>query len=158
MVIVHIRLSSEVLPVMSINTPFFIMIFAPWAPYRLKVEHVEVSIFRFYKVQQINCDFILRVSKGTHLSIFTIVHVIWISLAEFTFILLWMIKLLDSIMCLQAIFSTSVNTLIMILRICYFRAHFTGVRPQSSSSIFFDIMIEKASLWVMTWNILIVMI
>lgn len=120
----NLRFPTKVLPIMSINTPFFIMIVAPRAPYRLEVKHIEVWILRLDLVQEINCDFVFRMGKSTHFSIFTVLHIVWVGLAKLTLVLFRMVKFFNSVMRLQARFASAINTHIVILTVRNFRAHF----------------------------------
>jgi hypothetical protein len=70
-----VRLSSEILPVMSIVTLCFVMFFIKGTPFSLKVEHIEVSIF----LHEMNnsCLYVShRMSKGAIVSVFTVVEIL----------------------------------------------------------------------------------
>lgn len=58
-VVEQIGLPSEILPIMSVDTGFFIMVLAPWAPNSLKVEHVEIRVHWVHLVEELDGDFIL---------------------------------------------------------------------------------------------------
>ena len=60
-------LATEVLPVVGILTLFSIVAFGvivEWAPYCLKVEHVEVYVF-LHQVEHVNAQFLICVGEGT---------------------------------------------------------------------------------------------
>lgn len=101
----NVWFSSQVLPVVSIDTSFLVMVFTPGTPDRLKIKHVEVSVFRLNRVQQVDSNFFLRVSEGTHLSVLAIFHVVRIVLTELGLVLFRVIKLLYSVVCLEAAFA-----------------------------------------------------
>ena len=42
------RLPSEILPVVSIDALGFVMFVVEWAPLRLKVEHVKLTVARHF--------------------------------------------------------------------------------------------------------------
>lgn len=63
-ILVNLRFAPEVLPVVGINTHFFVMVVVPRAPLRLKIEHVELSVLGLIRVQQFDRDFVFGVGKG----------------------------------------------------------------------------------------------
>jgi len=116
LVIVDMWFAPQILPVMSIHATFFIMIFTPWAPNCLKVEHIKVRTFGFNIVKEVDCYFFLRMSKGTHFSIITVDHIVRVCLAKLTFVFLRVIELFDSIVSLKTVVSEA--TLIVISSTC----------------------------------------
>ena len=152
------RFSPQILPIMSINTVFLVMVMAPRAPLGFKVEHVKVLILGLHLVQQVNSDFIFRVSKCAHLSILTILHVIWISLTKLGLILLRMVKLFNSVMRFGTLLPVA-HALVVSVRARNLLAHLTGVGGRNSSPILLVVMVVKAPLWVMqTLRILILVL
>ena len=147
LIIVHLWFSPQVLPVVSVDTIFLVMVLTPWTPCRLKVKDVKVWILWLHQVKQIDCYLLLRVRKSTHLAIFTIFHIMWISLAELTFILFWMVELLDPIVRLEALLTIG-YTLVMSGTWSDLAAHLTGIGAKSASPILLVIVIEKASFWI----------
>lgn len=119
----YLRLAAKVLPVVSIDTPFFVMVVAPRAPYRLEVEHIEVWILRLDLMQEVNCNFVFGMGEGAHLSIFTVLHIMWVGLAEFALVFFRVVKFLDSIMGLQARFASAIDAGVMILTVRNFWTH-----------------------------------
>ena len=119
----YLRLAAKVLPVVSIDTPFFIMIVAPRAPYRLEVEHVEIWILWLDLMQEVDCDFVFGMGEGAHLSVFTVLHIMWVGLAEFALVFFRMVKFFNSIMGLQARFTSAIDARVVILTVCNFWAH-----------------------------------
>lgn len=97
LILKDMRLSSEVLPVMSVDTGIpGVVCIAVRAPNSLEVEHVEVRIHLEF-AQQIHCHLLLSMSECTHVSIVTRLNLVRIRGAELDFVLLWMIELLDSV-------------------------------------------------------------
>ena len=81
------------------------MVLAPWTPGGLKIEYVEVRVFRLYQVQQINCYLLFGVCKCTHLAILTILHVMRVCLAELALVFFRVVELLHPVMRSQALLS-----------------------------------------------------
>ena len=127
---------------MCINTVFLVMVLAPRTPCSLEVKDVKIRILRLYLMQQVNRDLILGVCKCAHLAILAVFHLVWVCLAKLGFVLLGMIKLLHSVMCLQAWFPLR-NALIVSRARCYFWAHLACVAAKGPSAVFFVIVIVK---------------
>jgi hypothetical protein len=85
---------------MCVNTIFLVVILAPWTPGSFEVENVEIGVFGLHLVQEVDRDFVLGVSKSTHLTVLAILHLVRICLAKLTFIFFGMVKLFDSVVCL----------------------------------------------------------
>lgn len=97
-ILIDMRLASEVLPVVSIDAEVSGMgCIAVGTPNCLKVKHVKVRIFLEF-VQEIDGDFFFRMCEGTHVTIVTALHLVWVSLTELDLILLRVIKFFHSIM------------------------------------------------------------
>ena len=150
LVVVQLWLSSQVLPVVCVNTHFFVVILAPWTPGCFEVENVKIWVFGLHLVQHVDGDFILGVSKSTHFSVLAILHVVRVGLTKLTFIFFGVVEFFDSIVSLETGIAIR-NALIVRCSTCNFWTHLTCMRSQSSSSIFFVIMIIKTSLRIMLW-------
>ena len=74
-------------------------------------------------MQEVNCDFVFGMVKGAHLSIFTVLHIMWVGLAEFALVLLRVVKFFNSIMGLQARFTSAIDAGVVILAVRDFWAH-----------------------------------
>lgn len=120
----YLRFPAKVLPVMSIDTTFFIVVVAPGTPHRLEVKHIEIRILWLNLVQEVDCDFVFRMGKGTHLSVLTVLHIMWVGLTELALVLFRMVKFFNSVMGLQTCFASAIDTHIVILTVRDFRAHF----------------------------------
>lgn len=95
-----VRFTPEILPIMSVYTLFSPVLFVTRrTPNCFKVEHVEVSV-SFHLVYLIDCQFILVMSKGTHITIVALMKLIWVFLTELSFILFRVIEFFHSIMSL----------------------------------------------------------
>lgn len=149
----YLRFPAKVLPVMSIDTPFFIVVVAPRTPHRLEVKHIEIWILGLNLVQEVDCDFVFGMGEGTHLSVFTVLHIMWVGLAELALVLFRMVKFFNSVMGLQTRFASTIDTHIVILTVRDFWAHFWSIGAKSPSSILFEIMVKEASLWVVWLHI-----
>ena len=101
-VVENVWFSSIVLPIVSVDTLSFVMLFIEWAPFSFKIKHVEIFIF-FHLVNQSHLEFFGTVSKWTIITIVALAKVFWILCTIFWFILLWMINALNSIVWLKAI-------------------------------------------------------
>ena len=154
LIIINMRFSSKILPIVRINTRLLIMIIAPWAPCSFKVKYVEIWILRLHLVEQINCNFIFWMCECAHLPIFTTLHVIWIRLTKLALIFLRMVEFLHSIVCFETLLSEW-EALIMSGGAGYLWAHLACIRAKLSASIFFEIVIEETSLRVVLWLALV---
>ena len=105
-VIECVRLSPEVLPVVSINACVTSMLsITIGTPNCFEMEHVKISVIVrrilrrcFTKLmKQVHCYFLLRMSEGTHISIVAGSNLRGIALTEFHLILLWVIKFFYSV-------------------------------------------------------------
>lgn len=70
----NVRLSSKVLPVVSIDTLSLIVLFIEWAPFCLKVKHIKISIF-FHLMNKSGFEFFRIMSERTIVTIFTFVEI-----------------------------------------------------------------------------------
>lgn len=77
-IVKDMRFTSEILPIMSINAriPGMISI-TVWTPDCFEMKHVEISVL-LELIQQVNSDFIFRVSESTHVSIVARLYLIGI--------------------------------------------------------------------------------
>ena len=92
----NIRFAPKVLPIVSINTLWFIMIFVKWTPFSFEIEHVKVSIhFHFMNKPclQLHCT----MCKWTIISIFTLIYVLGIFCTIPWFVLFWVIHTFNTI-------------------------------------------------------------
>lgn len=143
-VIIKLRFSSEVLPIMWKYTLVSLMIcFIIRTPNCFKMKHIEIWIFDKF-VYKLYWDFRGWMCKWAILTIFTFSSVVNIGWTKFRFIFIRMIKLLDSIMR----FLTSI-TVWTFLSSDSERADFWLVRTKSSSLILLLIMIIRTSLEIM---------
>ena len=142
---------------MSVYAILFVMIIRPRAPCCLEIEDIEVWIFRLHMVKQIYSDLIFRVSESAHFSIFAIVHVTWIRLAELALVLLRMVEFLNPVMGFQALLPIW-DALIMCGTAGDLVAHLACVRAECPSPVFFEIMVVKAPLGVVLMLILITLV
>jgi hypothetical protein len=140
-------LAPQILPVVSVHTALFVVILAPWTPNSFEVKHVEIRIFRLDVVKEVNRDLVLRVGKGAHLSIFAVVHFVWICLTKLTLVLFRMIKLFNSVVSFQAFFSVA-QALEIVLLAGDLWAHLTGVCSKLSPFVFLKIVVVEAPLWI----------
>lgn len=133
---IQLGLPSEILPVMRIDTRISDMFgLIVRAPYRLKVEHVEVKIF-LELINQLYWYLRFWVCKWTIIPIFTLTCTIYVRRTEFRFILIRVIELFYSVMSFCA--KISIGTLFSL---CNVLAHFRLISSQRSSLIFLLIMI-----------------
>ena len=147
LIVVYRWLPSQVLPVVSVHTCFFVVVLTPRAPGSLEVEDVKVWVTRVNFVEEVYSYLIFAVSKCTDLTVLTIFHVIWISLTKLAFVLFGVIKFFDPIVRLEATL-TKVYTFIMQLTVSNIRTHFRCICPKGSSPILLEIVIKEAPLWV----------
>jgi hypothetical protein len=125
-IVVKLGFSSQVLPVVCVDTVFFVVILAPWTPGGFEVENVEIGVFRLHLVEEVDGDFVLGVSKSTHLSVLTILHLVGVCLAKFTFVFLGVVELFDSVVSFETGFAIR-NALIVRCSTCNFRTHLTNI-------------------------------
>lgn len=94
------RPSSEVLEVMRVYTLRLVMLVVVWAPLRLEVEYIEVEVRILWEqvMDQAHFDVVDRVSEGTILSILALLHLGGVTVAELSFVLVLVVKPLDSVM------------------------------------------------------------
>lgn len=62
LILEDVRLSSEILPIMSVNTLCLVMFFVEWAPLRLEIEHIEIGVL-FHLMDQSRFEIFGAVSK-----------------------------------------------------------------------------------------------
>lgn len=146
-VLIDVWLASEVLPVVGVDTALLIVVLAPRTPNRLEVKHVEVRVFRFHGVKQINGNFVFGVSECADFAVVAVMHLIWVRLAKLALVFLRMVELLDSVVGLEALFSMAKTLVVGVARL-NLRTHFAGVGTQLSASVFFEIVVVKTTLWV----------
>ena len=121
------RLSSEVLPVMGVDTGVpRVTGITVRTPHRLEMEDVEVSIF-IELVQLIHRQLILRVSKCTHVPVVAWFHFVWVSLAKLDLILLGVVELFDPVMGLRT--AVPHRAFVVRLTVNHVRTDLAGVSP-----------------------------
>ena len=126
---VKVRLSSEILPVVSKYTiALFMILFWVWTPHSLIVETVKVRIL-FELVNQINRNLFITMSKRTVLAIFALVS--HFSLTELGSVFVWVIEFFDS--CVTIYTSIPLSTLFLF---SYVTAKFRLVVSRWSSPVF----------------------
>lgn len=138
--------SAKVLPIMGIDTDFTVMIILTIrAPNGLEVEHVEIHINNVL-FDQFNRKFTFIVRKGTVFLIFTRrgPH-LEIGRAELGLILVWMIKLLDTVM--GPLTVVALRTVLIFSD--HVRTDFRLVCSKRPSSVLIKVMIVWTALQVM---------
>ena len=140
-------LSSQILPVVGVNTSFFVMVVAPGAPCCLKIKHIKVLVFRLDFMKEINGDLVFRVGKSTHLAVLTILHVFWVGLTKLGLVFFWMVEFLNTVVCFEATLTVG-YALIMSSTVGNFGTHFTRVGAELSTTILFEVMEMEASFWI----------
>lgn len=102
-IIVQLWFPPQVLPVVRVDAPLFVMIVAPRAPGSFEIEHIKVSVHRLDLMNQINRDLVFRMREGAHLTILTVFHIVRVGLAKLTFVFFRMVEFFNSIMGLEAL-------------------------------------------------------
>lgn len=147
-VLVKLGLSSEVLPVMCINTYVTLMLtFVIGTPYRFEMEHIEIYIL-LKLIYELHWDFSFWMGKWTVFSILTFTCAINIWWAKLGFILIRMVEFFNSIMSLLA--CVTIRT---ILTFSSKLTHFRLVYAERSPLIFLLIVIVRTSFQVMAIGI-----
>jgi hypothetical protein len=59
LIVVQLRFSAQVLPVVGVDTIFFVVVLAPWAPRSFEVKNVKIRIFRLHLMEQVYRDFFI---------------------------------------------------------------------------------------------------
>lgn len=113
-VVVDVWFSSQVLPVVGVDTVLFVVILAPRAPRSLEVKDVEVGIAWFHFVEQVDCDLVLAMGKCTQLSVLAVLHVVGVRLTKLAFVFLGMIEFLDPVVGSQTVIP-KINAFVMKL-------------------------------------------
>lgn len=90
------RLTSKVLPVMSVVTLSFVMFFVKRTPFCLEIELIKISIF-LHKVNYPSLYVSLRMRKRAVLSILTVSQLLWELSTKFGLVLFNVIKSFDSV-------------------------------------------------------------
>lgn len=57
-IFVNVRFSPQVLPIVSVDAALLVVILAPGTPNCFEVKNVEIGVFGFHGVQQVNSDFV----------------------------------------------------------------------------------------------------
>jgi hypothetical protein len=96
-VIKDVRLSSKILPVMSIVALSFVMFLVEWAPLSLEIEHVEVCVFK-HEVDYSGFYIFKRVSEWTEVTILTGCYMLRKFGAKFGFIFFNVVESFNSVM------------------------------------------------------------
>ena len=92
----YLRLSSEVLPVMSVLTHSLVVLLIIRAPFSLEVIQIEVRIF-VHLMNKTSLDLPRRMSEWAELSIFTSIKVLGVSGTETGLVFLYMVESFHSI-------------------------------------------------------------
>lgn len=137
-VLVKLRFASEVLPVVGKHAHISLMLcFVVGTPHRLEVEHVEVCI-SFELVYQFHRYLWRWVRKRTILPILALIRLVYVGRAEFGFVLVWVVKLLNPVVG----FLTGIP-LLAFLSFSHVRAHFWLVGSQRASLILFLVVVIR---------------
>jgi hypothetical protein len=92
-----VRLASEVLPVVGIDTCISLVLFVTeGTPYRLEMEQVKVYI-PLHILEHADRQLRVVVRKGANVAVVALIDFVGVVLAEFSFILLWMVKVLNTV-------------------------------------------------------------
>jgi len=88
-----IRFSSEILKIVSVHALSFVVFMVVRAPFGFEKENVKVEIrmVRQQVMDQAHFDVFYRMSERTIVSIFTTSYFIWITVAEFSLIFIFVI-------------------------------------------------------------------
>lgn len=99
-VLIKLRLSPKVLPVVCIHTNISLMLtFIVRAPYWLEMEHIEVYVFGKL-INEFHWNFCFWMSEWAIFSILAFIITINIGWAKFSFVFVWMVELFYSVMSL----------------------------------------------------------
>lgn len=101
LIIVILRFTPVILPIMCKRASRFIMTCIIRTPNSFKMVNIKLSVSGNF-VNQVNFDVLIIMCKTTKLSIIAILKLIWIKSTKFSFIFFRMIQLLNSIMRKQA--------------------------------------------------------
>ena len=130
------RLSSIVLPIVSIHTYItFMIIFSIWTPYCLKVKDIKVHI-RFKFFNEFHRQFTLGMGKWAKLSILTFWVPIQVRRTELCFVFVRMVELLYSVVSL--ITGILIRAFLVVFDI---PTLFGLIKTQRSSSVLLIVMI-----------------
>lgn len=102
LILIDMGWSSEVLPVMRVDAGISLMLLIrSGAPNCFEVEQIKIYV-ALKILKQVYRQFRFVVSKGTNIAIFTLIYPVWVILTEFGLIFLRMIKVLNTVMSLNA--------------------------------------------------------
>ena len=113
------RFSSEILPIMSVDTLCFIMFVIQRTPFCFEIVHVKVGI-PGHQVNQPSFYIQVSVRERTKVAILAILRVLLC--AVLCFILFYMIQSFNSVVCINAPFSSNWADFIILLLITHVRA------------------------------------
>ena len=98
LVTIFLWFSSQVLPIVCVDALLLVMLEGKRTPGGLEIEHVEVCVLR-HQVQEVDRQLAFVMCECAEQStILTRVEVVRVRLTEFGLVLLWVVKLFDSIM------------------------------------------------------------
>jgi hypothetical protein len=105
------------------------------------VEQIEVRrVTLLILVEQVDCDFILRVGEGAHVPVVAGLYAVRVGLAELDLVLLWMVKFLHTVV--------GAGTCILECAIMLLRANFRRIGPEGPPPVLLRLMEEEALLRV----------
>lgn len=147
-IIIKLRFSSEILPIMWENALISLMIcLIVRTPNSFKMKHIKVRIL-FKSINEFYWNLSCWVGKWAVLSIFAFSSPINIRRAKFGFVFIRMIEFFDPIMRFRASFS--IRAFFTFYSI---RAHFGLVRTKRPPLVLFLIMVKRASFQIMTTRV-----
>ena len=148
LVSIVLRLATEILPIVSIDAQFLIVVIGERTPGCFEVKHIEVGI-RLHSMQQIYRQLLLGMGEcAKQRPILTRVDMIRIALTKLRLVLLWMIKLLHSVM--RQLTAIPHGTLVPLGSRGDHGAHAASILAQVPSPILGIVMIVQAPLWIVT--------
>jgi hypothetical protein len=138
---------SIVKPIVSENAIFciFVIRLAIWAPYCLKMEIVKVDISIEF-IDEVDAYLYVVVCERTEFPVLTLRQVLQERLAKAGFVLVRMVKFLDTRVAVNA--SVALRTLFLLR---YVAAKFRSVRVMGTSSVFEFFVIVRTLLQIVTW-------
>ncbi len=146
-IIIEMWLPPIILPIVSIDTGITRVISVTvGTPYCFEVKHVEVWVFRFHLMQQIDSQFSFIMSKGAHITVFARIYFSRIARTKFDFIFFWVIKFFDSVVWAETLIT---HWAVLDLADSDIWTYFASINPKSSPFILGCFMIIEALLWIM---------
>ena len=74
-------------------------------PNCFEMKHIEICVFDFYFVKQIDCELTLRMRKSAHVTVLALIDFIRVTLTKLYLILFRVIELFDAIMSAETVLS-----------------------------------------------------